>query len=363
MSVVFFGGSLTWGANASDPNLTSYRGDMAEYLRQKYPKCPFTFWDAAIGGTGSRLGMFRLERDVLSRHPDLVFYDFTANDDLDSTDHAGLVSYETILREMIGHGIPVVQAYFGFKWNFEHFVAGGLPRVLAHQKLADAYHTAVGNTFPYIHEKIAGGADINALWAIDPVHPDDAGYRLFFEAVRDGFEQAIADRRICTVPTEPVYGFDYHQRTRIHLVDQPLPAGWARSKTFRTSLWYDGLASRWMDDVAVADIEKNKQIEPFKIDFVGTTLGLFGEADQDGLGFTVKIDDKIIPYQPDPKKPPSDVWPANSAGFGGNGRLFFWRDVTSTLSAGKHTVVFTPAVPESAKKGQLRIESVCVAGD
>ena len=93
------------------------------------PKSSFTFWDAAIGGTGSRLGMFRLQRDVLSRHPDLVFYDFTANDDLDSADTAGLISYETCLREMVGQGIPVVQAFLGFKYNFgEFYVPGGLPR-------------------------------------------------------------------------------------------------------------------------------------------------------------------------------------------------------------------------------------------
>ena len=29
LSVVFFGASLTWGANATDPQLTSYRGQFA----------------------------------------------------------------------------------------------------------------------------------------------------------------------------------------------------------------------------------------------------------------------------------------------------------------------------------------------
>lgn len=36
--------------------------------------------DAAIGGTGSQLGAFRLKRDVSRFHPDLVFLDFTVND-------------------------------------------------------------------------------------------------------------------------------------------------------------------------------------------------------------------------------------------------------------------------------------------
>ncbi|MFA6293503.1 MAG: SGNH/GDSL hydrolase family protein, partial [Victivallales bacterium] len=86
LSVVFFGGSLTWGANASDPLKTSFRGLMGKYLTEKYPKAHFSFHDAAIGGTGSDLGLFRLERDVLSKKPDLVFLDFTVNDGYDQKD-------------------------------------------------------------------------------------------------------------------------------------------------------------------------------------------------------------------------------------------------------------------------------------
>ena len=196
-----------------------------------------------------------------------------------------------------------MQAYFGFKGDYTNFYQpGGLPRVLAHQKLADAYHTAVGNTFPYIHDKVTSGkADINVLYAIDGVHPDDAGYELFFEPVRDGFERAVAEKRVCVVPPTPVYSFEYHDRSRVHLVDRPLPAGWTRQKTFRTSLWFDGLSSRWMDDVAVADLEKTQKIEPIQLDFVGTTVGIFGEMDQDGLGFTIKIDGKLISLPPQPQ--------------------------------------------------------------
>ena len=72
-------------------------------------------------------------------------------------------------------------------------------------------------------------------------------------------------------------------------------------------------------------------IEPLKIEFTGTSIGILGEADQDGLGFTVRIDGKPFLYQPNPKVPPSEIWQANTSAFGG-GRLFFWRDVTSSLA-------------------------------
>src|SRR5437868_131691 len=101
LSVVFFGASLTWGANASDPQLTSYRGLMAKRLEDAYPQARFKFWDAAIGGTGSQLGVFRFEHDVLSRKPDLVFLDFSANDDINSADEETLASYESLVRRVI----------------------------------------------------------------------------------------------------------------------------------------------------------------------------------------------------------------------------------------------------------------------
>ena len=101
LTVVFYGASLTWGANATDQNYFSYRARVAARLTEKYPLARFTFHDAAIGGTGSQLGVFRLDRDVLARKPDLVFVDFTANDDINSDDPETLASYESIIRRLV----------------------------------------------------------------------------------------------------------------------------------------------------------------------------------------------------------------------------------------------------------------------
>src|ERR1051325_5927999 len=98
LNVVFFGASLTWGANASDPQQTSYRALIGKRLEETYPQAHFKFWDAAIGGTNSQLGVFRFERDVLSHKPDLVFIDFSANDDINSADEETLSSYESLVR-------------------------------------------------------------------------------------------------------------------------------------------------------------------------------------------------------------------------------------------------------------------------
>ena len=59
---------------------TSYRAIVSQNLRDRYTNAHFTFVDAAIGGTGSQLAAFRLQRDVLDYEPDLVFLDFALND-------------------------------------------------------------------------------------------------------------------------------------------------------------------------------------------------------------------------------------------------------------------------------------------
>jgi len=55
---------------------------MARHFQAKYPKAHFTFIDGAIGGTGTDLGIYRLQRDCLAHKPDIVFLDFSANDDV-----------------------------------------------------------------------------------------------------------------------------------------------------------------------------------------------------------------------------------------------------------------------------------------
>ena len=364
LSVVFFGGSLTWGANASDPQTTSYRALMADYLRNRYPRAPFVFHDAAIGGTGSNLGMFRLERDVLSRKPDLVFLDFTANDGLESERRPPLASYEAILRELIGQGIPVVQVCLGFRYNFgEQYDLATVPRRRDHLLLAAAYGTGVGDAFPLVQARLTSGAErLERLWPFDAAHPDDCGYRLFFEAVRLGFDAAVSEDRVCRVPATPVFSSACQCRTRHRLVEHALPAGWTRQATYRTSLWFDGLSSRWMDDVAMCSAANAATIQPLRLEFAGTMVGVFGEADQDGLGFRVLIDGQPVPYQPSANKPAVDVWSVNTRQFG-TGRLFAWRVLADELKPGRHVLEIRPDIPPGTTNGQLRIESMCFAGE
>lgn len=71
--IAYIGGSIT-AANDGWRDLTF------SWFRSNYPLATFSQTDATIGGTGSDLGVFRMDQDVLSHKPDLVFVEFAVND-------------------------------------------------------------------------------------------------------------------------------------------------------------------------------------------------------------------------------------------------------------------------------------------
>jgi len=72
LRVAYLGGSIT-----AQPG---WRPKSLAWLQQHYPEARLTEINAAIGGTGSDLGVFRLSDDVLAHNPDLLFIEFAVND-------------------------------------------------------------------------------------------------------------------------------------------------------------------------------------------------------------------------------------------------------------------------------------------
>ena len=86
VKIGYLGGSIT-----AQPG---WRVKSLAYFQQTYPGVKFTEINAAIGGTGSDLGVFRVQQDVLSKQPDLLFVEFAVND--------GGAAPEQIIRGMEG---------------------------------------------------------------------------------------------------------------------------------------------------------------------------------------------------------------------------------------------------------------------
>ena len=72
VKVAYLGGSIT-----AQPG---WRPKTLAYFQKTYPNARFSEINAAIGGTGSDLGVYRLKHDVLDAQPDLLFIEFATND-------------------------------------------------------------------------------------------------------------------------------------------------------------------------------------------------------------------------------------------------------------------------------------------
>ena len=72
LKIGYLGGSIT--------AQKGWRVLTLDHFKKAYPQATFAEINAAIGGTGSDLGVFRLQQDVLSKGPDLLFVEFAVND-------------------------------------------------------------------------------------------------------------------------------------------------------------------------------------------------------------------------------------------------------------------------------------------
>ena len=72
VKIAYLGGSITAAKG--------WRIKTREWFSQEFPKAKVSEIHAAIGGTGSNLGVYRVQRDALKYKPDLLFVEFAVND-------------------------------------------------------------------------------------------------------------------------------------------------------------------------------------------------------------------------------------------------------------------------------------------
>ena len=209
VTVAYLGGSIT--------AMNGWRNKTTEWLKTTYPKATFKEVHAAIGGTGSDLGVFRLGRDVLAHQPDLLFVEFATNDGGQAPEQIWR-SMEGIVRQTWKQD-PLTDIVFTYTITtaFTNDYCSGMCNrsASAMEQLADHYgipsinfgvrvaqllkadklimdakviETAVPKESPdrdkQIRERLA--ADARLLFANDGVHPRDEGHDLYMAAIVAG---------------------------------------------------------------------------------------------------------------------------------------------------------------------------------
>ena len=368
LNVVFFGASLTWGANASDPMQTSFRALIAKRLETKYPEAHFKFFDGAIGGTGSQLGVFRLDRDVLRHKPDLVFLDFSANDGITTADKETMSSYESIVWRLVAEAkVPVVQVAFPFSWDVQFGNLEKMHRRIAHEKISRTYGTAFGDAIALCKERIKSKKiTLKEIWPFDGVHPGDDGYAVFADAAWSAFENAVKNKRRCSPPKRMLFGDTYLNPERLRISSlKPLPKGWAVQPPNPVAAHFDMLMSRWLDDEVVATAPKDqpKTVAPLKIKFKGAMVMLFGESTLKSVKYRVLIDNKLVTREVKSAGKTVILREFNAAELADRvkGNCHHAQIIAVGLDAEKeHTLEIQPIFTGKSDE-EIRLESICFA--
>lgn len=134
LHIGYIGGSIT-EAKEGWANL------VFNWFKLNYPLTAFYQTNIAIGGTGSDLGVFRIERDLLVNNPDLIFIEYAVNDSGRNYDSV-MSSIEGIIRKIWASNsqIDICLVYTTAKNFVPNMVKGELMEtVMVMEKLANYY--------------------------------------------------------------------------------------------------------------------------------------------------------------------------------------------------------------------------------
>lgn len=216
-TVAYLGGSITLQRG--------WRVKYTDWLQKRFPKARVKGVCAGLSGTGSGVGVFRMDEEVLAHDPDLLFVEFATNDTY--------INPTTVRRAMEGivrktwrrnPETDIVFVYTIADHMTNCYLKGECPRAAtAHEAVADRYGVPSlcfgvrvadllkrgklvmsldAEPFPIpkeepdradrVAKRLAESGRI--LFANDGTHPTDAGHDLYFQAFAAAFDRLAAPK-------------------------------------------------------------------------------------------------------------------------------------------------------------------------
>jgi lysophospholipase L1-like esterase len=237
----YLGGSIT----AQD----GWRPKTLAWFRQQYPKATISEINAAIGGTGSDLGVFRLRHDVLEFKPDLLFVEFAVNDGgaPPSQIHRGM---EGIVRQtwrdnpatdicyvytIAGNMLDTLKeeklprSYAAMEQLAAHYGIPSINMGLAVARLEKGGRLIFQGKKPRTDEEKAALGD-RILFSDDGVHPfPDTGHQVYLDSIVRGM--ALIKPAGKPAPHqlgEPFMADNWEQARLVPISRAKLSAGWTK---------------------------------------------------------------------------------------------------------------------------------------
>ena len=169
VNVIAIGGSITMHG-------TGWSKMSADLIAKAYPNAPVKFVNAGVSGTGSNLGIFRLERDVIGHQPDLVFVEFAVNDG-GASDKACIRNLESIIVRLRQLPKPPAIVFV------QAAAKSGDGHHKRHNLVAKHHHVMSVDMQKAVADHMAKtGATWDQLFS-DDVHPSTTGHQVYAQAL------------------------------------------------------------------------------------------------------------------------------------------------------------------------------------
>jgi lysophospholipase L1-like esterase len=192
LTVGFIGGSITQGSLSSAPEY-AYAYLVYQWWQEQFPLSHITYVNAGIGGTTSHFGAARVDKDLLEQRPQVVFVEFSVNDE--STEHF-LETYEGLVRHIYQMPWkPAVILISNVYYN------NGANAQLQHAKVGRHYelpHISMQSTiYPAVRDGYIANRDITP----DDLHPNDVGHALVASVITYFLDMVFEERLIGEKPS------------------------------------------------------------------------------------------------------------------------------------------------------------------
>jgi hypothetical protein len=130
-------------------------------------------YNAGIGGTGSNFGMVRMDRDVMSKDPDMIFVEFAVND----CNKDSCATMDSIMRKILSaEKTPYV--VFLYTTDNEYKTDSSY-----HHMVASYYGIPEIDLKAALIEKTEGEDPVELGLFSDAVHPLDGGFEIYASAI------------------------------------------------------------------------------------------------------------------------------------------------------------------------------------
>lgn len=298
--IAYLGGSIT--------AQNGWRPKTLAWFRRTFPAAKIDEINAAIGGTGSDLGVFRLKQDVLDRKPDLLFVEFAVNDGGASPENIWR-GMEGIVRQTWRHD-PTTDICFiyTFRMGFEGDLDKGLctRSMSSDEMVADHYGIPSVNVALRIAQLARDGKlqfdtrdgkkppaskDV-ILFSKDGVHPVDAGHEIYREVIAEAMtamKGKAAPAPHTVVP--PLMPDNWEHARLVRLEKWMFSPGWRKMDAQR------GLGKRFHNRMPEM-WEATRPGETISFRFKGTLVKLYDLVGPDGAQVVCTVDGQSSPPRP-----------------------------------------------------------------